>query len=48
MAVGDTAGKVTRRALTKVLNQRWDTGWRLAHLIEQRGNTVLVFEKRSG
>jgi hypothetical protein len=34
-------------ALTKVLNQRWDNGWRLAHMLEQRGNTVLVFEKRS-
>ena len=33
--------------LTKVLNQRWDNGWRLAHMLEQRGNTVLVFEKRS-
>ncbi|HEV3400407.1 MAG TPA: hypothetical protein VG078_01180 [Acidimicrobiales bacterium] len=33
-------------ALTKVLNARWDNGWRLAHMIEQRGNTVLVFERR--
>lgn len=35
------------KALTKTLNERWDDGWRLAHLLEQRGNTVLVFEKRS-
>ena len=34
-------------ALTKTLNQRWDNGWRLAHILEQRGNTVLVFEKRA-
>lgn len=34
-------------SLTKSLNQRWDNGWRLAHMVEQRGNTVLVFEKRS-
>lgn len=34
-------------ALTKTLNERWDNGWRLAHVLEQRGNTVLVFEKRS-
>ena len=34
-------------ALTTVLNQRWENGWRLAHMLEQRGNTVLVFEKRS-
>jgi hypothetical protein len=32
--------------LTKTLNDRWDNGWRLAHVIEQRGNTVLVFEER--
>ncbi len=34
-------------SLTATLNQRWDNGWRLAHMLEQRGNTVLVFEKRS-
>lgn len=35
------------KALTKTLNGRWENGWRLAHILEQRGNTVLVFEKRS-
>ena len=35
------------KALTKTLNDRWTNGWRLAHMLEQRGNTVLVFEKRS-
>ena len=34
-------------ALTKTLNERWENGWRLAHVLEQRGNTVLVFEKRT-
>ncbi len=34
-------------ALTTTLNQRWQNGWLLAHVFEQRGNTVLVFEKRS-
>lgn len=34
------------KALTKTLNARWENGWRLAHMLEQRGNTVLVFEKR--
>lgn len=33
-------------ALTKTLNERWENGWALAHILEQRGNTVLVFEKR--
>ncbi len=35
------------KALTNTLNQRWENGWRLAHLFEQRGNTVLVYEKRA-
>jgi hypothetical protein len=35
------------KSLTRTLNERWDNGWRLAHVLEQRGNTVLVFEKRS-
>ncbi len=34
-------------ALTKTLNERWQHSWHLAHVHEQRGNTVLVFEKRS-
>ncbi len=34
-------------ALTRTLNERWENGWSLAHVFEQRGNTVLVFEKRS-
>jgi hypothetical protein len=35
------------KSLTKTLNARWENGWRLAHMLEQRGNTVLVFEKRT-
>ncbi len=43
--------EVNKRALsvnglTKTLNDRWENGWSLAHILEQRGNTVLVFEKR--
>ena len=34
-------------ALTTTLNERWQNGWRLAHMLEQRGNTVMVFEKRT-
>ena len=34
-------------SLTTTLNERWENGWRLAHMLEQRGNTALVFEKRS-
>ena len=39
--------RLSVNGLTKVLNDRWDNGWRLAHILEQRGNTVLVFEKRT-
>ena len=38
---------LSTNALTKTLNERRDNGWRLAHVLEQRGNTVLVFEQRS-
>ncbi len=34
------------KALTTTLNERWENGWSLAHVFEQRGNTVLVFQKR--
>lgn len=32
--------------LTQQLNQRWEHGWRLAHVYEQAGNSVLIFERR--
>ena len=38
--------KLSVTALTNTLNDRWRNGWRLAHVLEQRGNTVMVFEKR--
>ena len=37
---------LSANGLTKALNERWESGWKLAHVLEQRGNTVLVFEKR--
>jgi hypothetical protein len=33
-------------AFTQTLNQRWRDGWRLAHVFEQGGNTVVVWERR--
>lgn len=30
------------------LNSKWKAGWRLAHVMEQNGNTVMVFERRDG
>ncbi len=32
---------------TDDLNQWWDAGFRLAHVFEQQGNTVMVFERRN-
>ena len=34
------------RAMTAHLNSKWKDGWRLAHVFEQNGNTVTVFERR--
>lgn len=33
--------------LTAMLNQRWNSGWRLDHVLEQNGNTVMIFERRT-
>ena len=38
--------RVSVTALTDTLNERWANGWRLAHVIEQRGNLMLFYEKR--
>ena len=38
--------RVNVGSLTDSLNERWRNGWHLAHIFEQRGNTVMVFEKR--
>lgn len=37
---------VNMRSLTSMLNARWHAGWKLAHMIEQHGNTLMVFERR--
>jgi hypothetical protein len=34
--------------MTAQLNSKWRDGWRLAHVLEQNGNTVMVFERRDG
>ena len=33
--------------MTAQLNSKWCDGWRLAHVLEQNGNTVMVFERRA-
>lgn len=32
-------------SLSKKLNKRYDEGWKLAHIFEQAGNTVMVWER---
>jgi hypothetical protein len=33
--------------MTAHLNSKWRDGWRLAHVLKQYGNTVMVFERRA-
>lgn len=40
-------GSINMGRFTSELNQRWRDGWELAHVIEQDGNTVMVFARRS-
>lgn len=38
-------GDINMRALTDKLNDRYADGWRLAHMAEQGGNTIIVWER---
>ncbi len=37
---------INMRWLRGHLNERWEAGYRLHSMVEQGGNTILVFEKR--
>jgi hypothetical protein len=39
-------GDLNMRNLADTLNDRYRDGWRLFHLLEQGGNTVMIFERR--
>lgn len=39
-------GSLNMGKFTDELNERWRTGWELAHVIEQNGNTVMVYARR--
>jgi hypothetical protein len=39
-------GDLNMRSLESHLNDRYRDGWRLAHILEQGGNTVMIFEAR--
>ncbi len=40
-------GSVNMSTLTDKLNARYEEGWRLITAIEQNGNTMMFFERRS-
>lgn len=44
--VGLNKGSLNVGGFQKLLNERWKNGYKLAHLIEQHGNTLMVFEQR--
>lgn len=39
-------GSVNMSTLTDRLNDRYNEGWRLHTMLEQNGNTLMVFERR--
>jgi hypothetical protein len=41
-------GSINMRSWAADLNQMWSRGYRLAHVFEQDGNTVQVFELATG
>lgn len=41
-------GNLSVRMLGPTLNKRWKDGWQLSHIFEQKGNTVLIYERRPG
>ncbi len=40
-------GSLNVGVLTVTLNKRWNDGWRLFQILEQHGNTVVIFERRA-
>jgi hypothetical protein len=38
-------GDLSMGSLTRDLNDRHEKGWRLAHIFEQGGNTILIWER---
>lgn len=39
-------GSMNAGAMRHRLNSAWARGWRLSHIFEQHGNTVIIFERR--
>jgi hypothetical protein len=41
-------GSLSMGSFTKEMNKRWDDGWQVAHVFMQEGNTIVIWERRSG
>jgi hypothetical protein len=41
-------GSINMTLFNRQLNSRWEQGWRLGRVFEQAGNTVIVWERRTG
>ena len=39
-------GAISIRVFNATLNKRWRAGWKLSHMFEQHGNTIIVWERR--
>lgn len=39
-------GSLNVGSFKRELNRRWTAGWKLAHIFEQDGNTVIVWERQ--
>lgn len=39
-------GSISIKWFNDTLNKRWRAGWKLSHMFEQRGNTIIVWERR--
>lgn len=40
-------GSMRKQSFEAAANKRWANGYRIAHVYEQDGNTVVVWEKRN-
>ena len=41
-------GAINMENLEDDLNKHWEGGWRLHTIIEEGGNTIMVYERRDG
>lgn len=41
-------GSINMGRFTDSLNDRWEDGWKLSHIYEQDGNTIIIWEQRAG